>query len=30
MNNLRNLKKIFRNKKILITGHIGFKGSWLT
>ena len=22
--------KIFRNKKILITGHTGFKGSWLT
>lgn len=25
-----NLKKIFKNKKILITGHTGFKGSWLT
>ena len=24
------LKKIFKNKKILITGHTGFKGSWLT
>ncbi len=22
--------KIFRNKKVLITGHTGFKGSWLT
>ncbi len=22
--------KIFRNKKVLITGHNGFKGSWLT
>ena len=22
--------KIFKNKKILITGHTGFKGSWLT
>ena len=22
--------KIFKNKKILITGHNGFKGSWLT
>ena len=22
-------KKIFKNKKILITGHTGFKGSWL-
>ena len=24
------LKKIFNNKKIIITGHTGFKGSWLT
>ena len=23
-------KKIFKNKKILITGHTGFKGAWLT
>ena len=23
-------KNIFKNKKILITGHTGFKGSWLT
>ncbi len=23
-------KKTFKNKKILITGHTGFKGSWLT
>ena len=30
MDNLRKLKKIFKNKKILITGHTGFKGSWLT
>ena len=22
--------KIFKNKKIIITGHTGFKGSWLT
>ena len=22
--------KIFKNKKVLITGHNGFKGSWLT
>ena len=22
--------KNFKNKKILITGHTGFKGSWLT
>ena len=21
---------IFKNKKVLITGHTGFKGSWLT
>jgi CDP-glucose 4,6-dehydratase len=26
----KNYKKIFKNKKILITGHTGFKGSWLT
>ncbi len=25
-----NLNKVFKNKKILITGHTGFKGSWLT
>ena len=25
-----NLIKIFKNKKVLITGHTGFKGSWLT
>ena len=25
-----NMNKIFKNKKILITGHTGFKGSWLT
>ena len=25
-----NLKKIFNNKKIIITGHTGFKGSWLS
>ena len=24
------MKKFFNNKKILITGHTGFKGSWLT
>lgn len=27
---MRNFKKYFRNKNILITGHTGFKGSWLT
>ena len=29
MNNLIELKKIFKNQKILITGHTGFKGAWL-
>ena len=24
------LKRYFKNKNILITGHTGFKGSWLT
>tara|TARA_B100001996_G_scaffold73976_1_gene54579 strand:- start:842 stop:1909 length:1068 start_codon:yes stop_codon:yes gene_type:complete len=24
------MKNIFKNKKVLITGHTGFKGSWLT
>ena len=23
-------QKYFKNKKVLITGHTGFKGSWLT
>jgi len=27
---MRNIQKFFRNKKVLITGHTGFKGSWLT
>ena len=22
--------KVFKNKRVLITGHTGFKGSWLT
>ena len=26
----KNMNKIFKNKKILITGHTGFKGAWLT
>ena len=26
----QNLKKFWKNKKIFITGHNGFKGSWLT
>jgi CDP-glucose 4,6-dehydratase len=25
-----NLQKLFKNKKVLVTGHTGFKGSWLT
>ena len=24
------LKNIYQNKKVRITGHTGFKGSWLT
>ncbi len=24
------LKKFYKNKKVLITGHTGFKGAWLT
>jgi len=27
---MNNLKKFFKNKKILITGHTGFKGSWMS
>jgi CDP-glucose 4,6-dehydratase len=27
---MRNFYRIFKNKKVLITGHTGFKGSWLT
>jgi CDP-glucose 4,6-dehydratase len=30
MTSLQILKSKFRNKRILITGHTGFKGSWLT
>ena len=25
-----NYKKIFKGKRVLITGHTGFKGSWLS
>ena len=25
-----NLKKFFYKKKVIVTGHTGFKGSWLT
>lgn len=27
---MENIQKFFKNKKVLITGHSGFKGSWLT
>ena len=27
---MRNNLKVFKNKRILITGHTGFKGSWLS
>jgi CDP-glucose 4,6-dehydratase len=30
MNNYKSFQNIFKNKRILITGHTGFKGSWLT
>ena len=30
MVNLKNLKKFWKNKKIFITGHTGFKGAWLS
>ena len=25
-----NLRKFYKNKRVLITGHTGFKGSWLS
>jgi len=30
MLNMSNLERVFSNKKVFITGHTGFKGSWLT
>ncbi len=30
MNKINLLKKIYKGKKVLITGHTGFKGSWLS
>ena len=30
MENLNNLKKFYKNKRIFITGHTGFKGTWLS
>ncbi len=29
MNNINLIKKAFKNKKVLVTGHTGFKGTWL-
>ena len=29
MNDWKGLKEFYSNKKVLITGHSGFKGSWL-
>lgn len=28
--NMVNLREFYKNKRVLITGHTGFKGSWLT
>ena len=30
MENLDKLNKFWKNKKVFITGHTGFKGSWLS
>ncbi len=30
MNNLQIFNNIYKNKRVLVTGHTGFKGSWLT
>ena len=30
MESLNNLQKFYNNKKIFITGHTGFKGTWLS
>ena len=27
---MENLEKVFKDKRVLVTGHTGFKGSWLT
>ena len=27
---MKNLENFYKNKKIFITGHTGFKGTWLT
>jgi CDP-glucose 4,6-dehydratase len=28
INNFKNLNKFWKNKKVFLTGHTGFKGSW--
>ena len=30
MKSIKQLKEIYHGKKVLITGHTGFKGSWLS
>ena len=30
MDSIKNLKNFWSNKKVFITGHTGFKGSWLS
>ena len=30
MESLNNLKNFYKNKRIFITGHTGFKGTWLS
>ena len=27
---MKNFQNVFKNKTIIVTGHTGFKGSWLT
>ena len=29
MEDIKKLKKFWKNKKVFITGHTGFKGSWM-
>ena len=29
-NNLKDLKKFWKNKKVFLTGHTGFKGTWFS
>lgn len=29
MDSIKNLNNFWKNKKVFITGHTGFKGSWL-